>query len=185
MQSPTSWWTFKRPQDVSGSCRMQRSSWIATVSSVAHCGRRYRCGVRPPPANVVEPGEWPHGWQYYASSASEHHFRRTVMNHTFAADQAHVRSHSGPGSSPVLSGCPTKPEFRVEPQHFRTVVLERTRRPLHVAEATSVARSWTSRGATARRVTVHGDCAPRPRQQSGQWPGCAGRLEQHSVSPSS
>ena len=35
-------------------------------------------GVRPPPGNIVEPGEWPHGWQYYASSASEHFFRRAM-----------------------------------------------------------------------------------------------------------
>ena len=23
-------------------------------------------GPRPPPMQAVEPGEWPHGWQYYA-----------------------------------------------------------------------------------------------------------------------
>ena len=41
------------------------------------------------------------------------------MNQTCTADQAHLRSHSGPGSSSVLSGCPSNPEFRVEPlPHF-------------------------------------------------------------------
>ena len=38
-----------------------------------------RCRVRPPPGNIVEPGEWPHGWQYCASSASKHFFSRTVV----------------------------------------------------------------------------------------------------------
>ena len=36
-------------------------------------------------------------WQYYASSASEHFFRRTVvLGHAGAANQAHLRSHFRP-----------------------------------------------------------------------------------------
>ena len=38
-----------------------------------------RDGVRPPPTTVAEPGEWQHGWQCYASSSLEHHFRETVL----------------------------------------------------------------------------------------------------------
>ena len=34
-----------------------------------------RGGSRPPPNTVAEPGEWQHGWQCYASSSLEHHFR--------------------------------------------------------------------------------------------------------------
>ena len=44
-------------------------------------------------------------------------------------------SHSRYGSSQVLHGCPSSPEFRVQPHLFRTLVLERLRLPLHVAEA--------------------------------------------------
>ena len=33
-----------------------------------------RRGVRPRPPLIVEPGEWHHGWQYFSSSSSEHHF---------------------------------------------------------------------------------------------------------------
>ena len=62
----------------------------------AHC----RGEARPPHQHGSEPGEWPHGWQYFASSASEHHFRETVvLAQSCAADQAHLRSHSGAGSS--------------------------------------------------------------------------------------
>ena len=57
------------------------------------------------------------------------------MNQTCAANQAHLRSHSGYGSSQVLHGCPSSPKFRVQPHLFRTLVLERLRLPLHVAEA--------------------------------------------------
>ena len=38
-----------------------------------------------------------------------------MLNQSCAADQAHLRSHSGPGASDVLCGCPSKPEFRIEP----------------------------------------------------------------------
>ena len=61
-------------------------------------------GARPLPANIVEPREWPHEWQCYASSASEYfRMRSEVVYHACAANQAHLRSHSGPGSSSVLS----------------------------------------------------------------------------------
>ena len=96
-----------------------------------------RRGLRPrPPAAAVEPGEWQHGWQYYASSSLEHHYRETeVLAQSCAADQAHLRSHSGPCASLVLCGCPTSPEFEVKPHIFRTVVLERLRLPLMITEA--------------------------------------------------
>ena len=35
-------------------------------------------GARPQPFDA-ERGEWQHGWQHHASSASEHHFRETVI----------------------------------------------------------------------------------------------------------
>ena len=92
-----------------------------------------RLGVRPPPY-FSEPGEWPHGWQYYASSASDTHYRETVvLTQSSAANQAHLRSHSRSGK--VFCGCPTAPEFQIQPSWFRTVILERLRLPLLVAEA--------------------------------------------------
>ena len=58
-----------------------------------------------------------------------------VLRQSCAADLAHVRSHAGPGSSDVLSGAPTGPEFRVCPELFRTLVLERLRLPFEVVES--------------------------------------------------
>ena len=49
--------------------------------------------------------------------------------------QAHLRSHSGSGCSHVLLGCPTRPEFKIEPGMFRVLILERLRVPLPVTEA--------------------------------------------------
>ena len=95
-----------------------------------------RSGVRPEGHIHAEPGEWSHGWQYYASSSSEYNFRKNVvLNQSCAAEQAHLRSHSGPGASDVLCGCPSKPEFRIEAGLFRTLILERARLPLQVVEA--------------------------------------------------
>ena len=70
-------------------------------------------GIRPQrPTAAVEPGEWQHAWQHYSSSSSEYHFRETVvLAQSCAADQAHLRSHSGPCASLVFCGSPTSPEF--------------------------------------------------------------------------
>ena len=95
-----------------------------------------RMGTRPPPRGESEPAEWHHGWQYYASSTSEHHHRETmVLAQITATNQAHLRSHSGPGAGQVLHGPPTGPEFQLSPELFRTLVLERLRLPLHITEA--------------------------------------------------
>ena len=96
-----------------------------------------RDGARPPVVMSAEPGEWQHGWQYHASSASEHPFRETVvLSPACPPDQAHLRSHFRTrireGS---CWGAPTGAEFRVLPEHFRTLVFQRLRLPLHLFEA--------------------------------------------------
>ena len=66
-----------------------------------------RAGSRPPPDTTAELGEWQHGRQFYASSSLEHHFPEAlVFAQSFAANQAHLRSHSGPGASAVLCKLP-------------------------------------------------------------------------------
>ena len=81
---------------------------------------------------TVEARRWQHGWQYHASSSSEHHFRETVIFATScAADQ-----HSGPGAGDAMLGCPTGFEFQLQPELFRTLVLERLRLPLNITDET-------------------------------------------------
>ena len=94
-------------------------------------------GARLPPPEAADPGEWQHGWQYCASSAFEHHDRENVvLAQSHASDQAHLRSHSGPGAGAVLHGAPTGLEFQVQPLLFRTLVLERLRSPLLPTDST-------------------------------------------------
>ena len=95
-----------------------------------------RAGRRPPEPISSEPGEWKHGWQHHGSSSLEYHFRETVvLTQSCPAEQAHLRSHSGPGSSAVPHCAPTGPEYRLEPQLFRALVLERVRLSLDVTES--------------------------------------------------
>ena len=116
---------------------VSRPDWFALQS-----------GARPRQQHMSEPGEWPHGWQYFASSASEHHFRETVV-------------HSGAGASDVLCGCPTAPEFRIAPLVFRTIVCERLRLPLWLTESTCEcgAALWSSSRSvsTFREVEISGN----------------------------
>ena len=53
-------------------------------------------GTQPPPADFFELGEWAHGWQYFASSVTEYHYRKTpVLRQSCPSHQAHLRSLSG------------------------------------------------------------------------------------------
>ena len=137
-----------------------------------------RSGVRPEGHIHAEPGEWLHGWQYYASSSSEYNFRKNVvLNQSYAAEQAHLRSHSGPGASDVLCGCPSKPEFRIEAGLFRTLILERARLPLQVVEAVANAGlRWTAEVATEPRAAVQEDSKRGLLLQSAHWQECAAKL---------
>ena len=97
--------------------------------------RALQMGARPDVSTVVEPGDWPHGWQYFASSTREHHFRKNeIIATSSTADRAHLRSRSGAGSSSVLLGCPTAPEFVLQPFDFRILLLDRLRLPLPIME---------------------------------------------------
>ena len=87
-------------------------------------------GRRPAPrAQERELGEWSQGWQFFAASAREHHFRRSRFG-TNEVLMARLRSRSGPGSSAALSGCPTCPEYTIAASEFRTLLLDRLYLPL-------------------------------------------------------
>ena len=96
-----------------------------------------RRGKRPPTNPSKEPGEWQHGWQYWASSASDRTFRKsTMLSGQSASNRAHLRSHSGRNAGVVFAHAPTAPEFVVPPHLFRVLLLERMRLSLPITEAT-------------------------------------------------
>ena len=122
-------------------------------------------GARPPPAHDTEPGEWGHGWQHYAASASEYHFGKSVV---FAQS---CPAHSGP--SPVslrkrlfaLAVTAAIPEFKIDLVLFRVLVLERLRVPLLVTKARcECGAAWIPRAATGQRHTLEDSARERLHQ---------------------
>ena len=67
-------------------------------------------------------GELQCSWQFHASSSSEHLFKETAaFTRSCAANQAHFRSHSSPGSGDVFLECPTGPEFPGRTRSMRDI----------------------------------------------------------------
>ena len=81
---------------------------------------------------------WHHGWQYYASSCSEYHYRETLV---LFSRVLQTRPTFVPIQGQGLLMCfwgPTGPEFKLQPVVFRTLVLERLRQPLQISEVACV-----------------------------------------------
>ena len=86
-------------------------------------------GRRPPQTETLEPGEWPHGWQHWASSVfATYHPKNSMLTDR--------RSHSGRNAGVVFSHAPTTAECTVPPHLFRVLLLERLQPPLQLTEAT-------------------------------------------------
>ena len=90
-------------------------------------------GARPPPHDPEdhEPGGTRGGWQHEAASRVERNFRdRRLMPVMSRADQALLRSQSGPFAGMALSAASTNALSRISPQLFRVLLLRRLRLPL-------------------------------------------------------
>ena len=122
--------------------RTWRSPGIRCSTVVAHrqsSTSRQNHHHHPPPTTnpSKEPGEWQHGWQYWASSASDSTLRKsTMLSVQTAANRAHLRSHSGRNAGVVFAHAPTAPEFGVLPHLFRVLLLERMRLLLPITDST-------------------------------------------------
>ena len=89
-------------------------------------------GGRRPPARIGwEPGEWAHGWQFFASRKREEYFRKnTVLPSLDNAAKALLHSQSGACAARVLSVIPTRPEFRIRAAALLTILRRRLRLPI-------------------------------------------------------
>ena len=94
-------------------------------------------GRRPLQTETRELGEWPHGWQCWASSVLDAFYRKnSMLTNRPASRQAHLRSHSGRNAGVVFAHAPTAAECTVPPHLFRVLLLERLQLPLPLTEAT-------------------------------------------------
>ena len=106
-----------RWQDVWESSRSQHVRWTTV------CFWDVQSGLRLMISWPNQVGAWLAVLRVFLSRTPLSGDRCTALSS--AANQAHLRSHSGHRSSSVLCGCPTSPEFQIQPSLFRTIVLER------------------------------------------------------------
>ncbi|CAK0910881.1 unnamed protein product [Prorocentrum cordatum] len=85
----------------------------------------------PPRSEAAEPGEWQHGWQFHACSARNTHYRDNVfMPSLTRANQAMLRSGSGPRAAYWLHTLPTTEGHVFKPARFLAALRRRLRLPL-------------------------------------------------------
>ena len=64
-------------------------------------------GQRPPPVERPEPGDFRHGWQYYASKArEEYHLKKHVVPASERPEQALLKSQAGRNCARALTAVP-------------------------------------------------------------------------------
>ena len=85
-------------------------------------------GKRPEQTTEAEPGEWKHGWQYFAATHFEKQFRDgAVMTRRASSSNALLRSQSGRGSGAHLTTLPVDEARTLKPHHLRLILLRRLR----------------------------------------------------------
>ena len=97
-------------------------------------------GKRPPKPLRAEPGDWLHGWQYYAPSALCTSYRENVMLPRMSRpDRAMLRSQSGPWAGCAFTAVPAVPESTVQAELFQVLLRRRLRArlPLQVRRCTA------------------------------------------------
>ena len=88
---------------------------------------------RPPRPEEVEPGEYTHGWQYFASSKLDTRHREEVMSCKLGhSRQALLRSQSGCGAGAHLTALPLHKETKWAAAELRVLLLRRLRLPLQL-----------------------------------------------------
>jgi hypothetical protein len=103
-------------------------------------------GLRPQKPAKAEPGDWPHGWQYYASSALCTNYRENVvLPNMCRADRAMLRSQAGPWSGGVFVALPTGPETTVPAEHLQVLLRRRLRMQLPLQGRCCAAKNCRAR----------------------------------------
>ena len=116
-------------------------------------------GLTPPPTNDErEPSQPRHGWQKYASTVvQKFHREQVVLPSLSPAEQAMVRSQSGPLASVPFTAMPIQRVSRIDSEEFRVLVLRRLRLPLPLSlRSCRCGRPSTSLATTGQCVAQRG-----------------------------
>ena len=84
------------------------------------------------PEETTEPGEFSHGWQYYAADIRERAASSFVFETASLANKAELRSQSGEGASAWLTAIPTSAILTMQPSLFLTAMRRRLLLPLTI-----------------------------------------------------
>ena len=115
--------------DASGSSALQPTSLITKASGGDLPRQRCTRGVALREQRLVNQASG-HGWQYWASSVLDSHFRKNLMlTNRPDSRQAHFRSHSGRNAGFAFAHAPTTAEYAIPPDLFRVLLLERLQLP--------------------------------------------------------
>ena len=144
-------WTAERPQfegssrsgtQIGRRPRVRGSQWTGLLA-----------GLRPPPRDQEDehPIRDKSGWQHEAASRIEQEHRESLFR-VLAPERALLRSQGGPGAGAAFHVCPTCPLTRIDPAHFRVLLLRRLRLPLPLsARSCRCGRPLDSRGHTTEQ----------------------------------
>ena len=96
--------------------------------------RELAAGQRPPqpdPEWEEEPGQWPHGWQFYASLGQiTNHRENVVLPSLDAKGQARLRSQSGAHAGDHITALPTNEYTIATNSRFNGMLRRRARLPI-------------------------------------------------------
>ena len=90
-------------------------------------------GARPeqPEPAKLDPGEWLHGWQYFASTAREvFHLEHRVKPSRSSAELSLLRSQNGRNCARGLTAVPADPALTLQPARLNAVLCRRLRLPI-------------------------------------------------------
>ena len=103
---------------------LEREGMVSVPSwTAAEAGAR---SPLPPPNHSNEPGEWSHGWQFYACRACDISFKRHVLKPTLSRClRSRLNSQSGAQAGRVLSALPTSRATEIRPERFQIILRRR------------------------------------------------------------
>ena len=89
-------------------------------------------GAKPeqPRQEELDPGEWRHGWQYFASKTREEHFLENFVRPACTPqEQTLLLSQQGRNNARALTAVPSDPTTTSSPDRFRVTLCRRLRLP--------------------------------------------------------